>query len=145
MKRVTQAICLILILSMALAIPAFAAEASTWASNYFMSYSHYLWKVSDTHFEVWFDVVAIRGMDELGASEIKVQRSSDGVNWETVQTYSKADYPNMICYDTGAHSSYVNYYDAEPGYYYRGRVDYYAKRGNGMASNTKYTSSITMP
>lgn len=145
MKRVTQAICLILILSMTLSIPAYAAESSTWASNYFMSYSHYLWKVSDTHFQVWFEVAAVRTMDELGASEVRVQRSSDGVNWETVATYSMDDYSDMICTNTVSHSSCVDYYDAEPGYYYRGRVDYYAKRGNGMASNTKYTSSITMP
>jgi len=145
MKRVTQAICLILILSMTLAIPSFAAEASTRASNYFMSHSHYLWKVSDTHFQVWFEVAAIGMMDELGASEVKVQRSSDGVNWTTVQTYSMSDYSNMICSNTSAHSSCVDYYGAQPGYYYRGRVDYYAKRGNGSASYTSYTSSITMP
>lgn len=145
MKRVTQAICLILIFSITLTTPAFAAETATRASNYFMSYSHYLWKVSDTHFQVWFEVAAVRTMDELGASEVKVQRSSDGVNWETVQTYSMADYPDMICNSTVSHSSCVDYYDAQPGYYYRGRVDYYAKRGTGSATNTKYTSTITMP
>lgn len=145
MKRVTQVICLILVLSMTLAIPALAAEVSPRASDYFMSYSHYLWKVSDTHFEVWFEVAAVRGMDELGASEVKVQRSSDGVNWETVQTYSKADYPSMICNNTVGHSSYVDYYDAQPGYYYRARVNYYAKRGTGSASHIGYTDVITMP
>lgn len=145
MKRLTQAICLVLILSLTLSIPTFAAEVSPRASDYFMSHSHYLWKVSDTHFQVWFEVAAVRGMDELGASEVKVQRSSDGVNWTTVQTYSKSDYSNMIYYNTVGHSSCVDYYDAQPGYYYRARVTYYAKRGTGSATYTSFTSSITMP
>lgn len=145
MKRVTQVICLLLILSMTLAIPAFAAEASIRASDYFMSHSCYLWKVSDSHFQVWFDVAAIRGMDELGASQIIVERSSNGSDWQTMQTYYKSDYSDMICYNTGSHAGCVDFYNVDPGYLYRARVYFYAKRGNGSGTYIMQTSSITMP
>ena len=52
MKRFTQIICLLLIAAMVLAIPAFAAEQ---ASIFFSSHSCYLWEVSDSEFQVWFD------------------------------------------------------------------------------------------
>ena len=56
MKRLIQMVCLILIVSMVLAIPAFAAEQ---ASHYFISHSCYLWEVSDSEFQVWFNVVPL--------------------------------------------------------------------------------------
>ena len=145
MKKITQVICLVLVLSVILAFPAMAAEVTPWASDFFGSHSCYLTKVGTTHFQVWFDVAAVRGMDELGASYIEIQKSADGVNWEYVASYSMSDYANLIATNTGTHGSYVNYYNAQPGYYYRALVTFYAKRGNGMAEHMSYTSSITMP
>ena len=40
----------------------------------------------------WYEVTAVKGMDELGASQIRLQRSADGVTWTTVKTYSSNDY-----------------------------------------------------
>lgn len=142
MKRFTQLACLILIFSMVLAIPVFAAETGTRASDYFMASSCYLYIISNTEFEVWFDVTSIRMMDELGASEIKVQRSTDKQNWSTVQTYSKEDYPQMICTNTGSHADCVTYSSAESGYYYRAMVTLYAKNSTGIAEYIRYTSYI---
>lgn len=137
MKRVVPIVCIILIVSIILAIPAFAAEQ---ASHYFMAHSCYLWKVSDTHFQVWFDVDAVRGMDVLGASEIKVQISSDGVNWSTVQT----NY-NLFGYGTSTWDGHVDYTSAVSGVYYRARVTFYAEDDTGTGEYIDYTSSITMP
>lgn len=145
MKRFLQFICLFLVCATICSIPAYAVENTARGSDYFMYRSCYLWKTSSTQFQVWFDVTAMSGMDELGASTIKVQRSADGETWEDMQTYRKANYSNMICEDTAAHASYVTYSGAQPGYYYRAYVCFYAKKGNGSAEYSSYTSGITMP
>lgn len=146
MKRFTQCICLILVLSLTLVIPAMAAENAPWASNYFGSRSCYLWDVSSTGFQVWFDVRAVRTMSELGASTIKVQRSTDTVNWTTVQTYTKANYPQMtIKTGTTGYAGYVTFDDAESGFYYRAYVDFYAKDSNGSAEYGMNTSYVYIP
>ena len=146
MKRLLQIVSLCLILSMVLAIPAMAAETGARASNYFHSYSCYLWKTSSTEFQVWFDVTGKRTMDELGTSVIKVQRSSDnGATWSTVKTYTKANYSNMICENTIRHADCVTYSGASAGYKYRAYVEFYAMDGEGSAIYIDYTSSITMP
>lgn len=134
MKRLTQIICLILIASMVLAIPAFAAEQ---ASHFFSSHSCYLWEVSDSEFLVCFDVTATGGMDVLGVSEIKVQRSTDADNWTTVATYY-----DFYDYNTSFHSDELTYSSRSDGYYYRAKVTFYAENDYGIGEYTDYTSYI---
>lgn len=143
MKRFTQCVCFILVFSMMLAVPVSAAEVEPRASDYFGKFSAYLWEVSDTQFQVWFDVTAVRRMDELGASVIIVQRSSDAVNWKDMQTYTKESYSQMTTtVGTASHSGYVTYNNAETGYYYRAYVKFYAKDSSGSATYSCYTSYI---
>lgn len=134
MKRFVQVVCLLIIMMMILAIPAMAAEQ---ASNFFMSHSCYLWEISDSEFQVWFDVTAVDGMDVLGACEIKVQRSTDKSNWETVQT----NY-DLYGYGTSHYGTYVTYSSATSGYYYRAKVTFYAENDLGIGKYTAYTSYI---
>lgn len=134
MKRFTRFVCLILIMSMVLAVPAMAAER---ASAYFGSHSCYLWEVSDSEFQVWFDVTAVKGMDVLGACEIVVQRSTDRNNWESVATYT-----DFYGYNTSSYGACATYSSASSGYYYRAKVTFYAEKGTGCAYYTDYTSSI---
>lgn len=133
MKRFVQILCMLLVLSMILAIPVFAAEQG---SDYFMSHSCYLWEVSDTEFQVWFDVTAVDGMDVLGVSEVIVQRSTDGINWS-----DEAFYYDMYRYGKSYYSGHVTYSDVTSGYY-RAQVTYYAEKGNGIAEYTARTSSF---
>lgn len=134
MKRLTQIVCLILIASMVLAVPALAAEQ---ASAFFGSHSCYLWEISDSEFQVWFNVTAVEGMDVLGASEIVVQRSTDRVNWESVATYN-----NFYGYNTSHYGTCATYSSASSGYYYRAKVTFYAENDTGCGYYTDYTSSI---
>lgn len=134
MKRLIRVVCLLLTMSMVLAVPAMATER---ASKYFASHSCYLWNVSNVGFEVWFDVDALDGMDVLGASEIKIQRSSDRASWTTVQTYY-----DVYEYNTGSASGHVTFNNRQSGYYYRAKVTFYAQKGNGTAEYTMYTSSV---
>lgn len=142
MNRFIKTVCIILVMAVFLAIPAQAAEVnSARGSSYFGSVCTYLWHVSGTTFEVWFDVTAVRGMDELGASKISIQRSTDNANWTTVQTFNKASTSSMIDTDTCRHASYVTY-TGSSGYYYRALVTIYAKDGNNIATDYWYTDTL---
>ena len=142
MKRFIQCICIILVMATLLAFSAQAAEVPMpRASNYFGRVSTYLWHTSGTTFQVWFDVTAVRGMDELGTSEIKVMRSSDNVNWTTVKTFTKESYSQMIDYDTSCHASCVTY-TGSTGYYYKALVTIYAKDSSGWAEDSWYTDTL---
>ena len=120
---------------------AFAAESR--ASNFFMMTSTYLERISTTHIEIWFDVTAVDCMDELGVQYIKLQRSTDKSSWETVWTYDKDDYSQMICTNTADHADCVTYTSASSNYYYRAYVEFYAKNSYGTGVYTVYTATIS--
>lgn len=133
MKRFAKTVCLILALLLCLAVPAAAQETVPYASSHFMSFSCYFANETSTSFQVWFDVSAKRGMTELGVDYITVERSSDGVNWTPVKTYSRSSYSNLVAYNTSNHCSYVTYSNVQSGYQYRAYVEFYAKDSSGTA------------
>lgn len=141
MKRFTRILSLILVFVMLAAIPAYAAEQETRASSYFSAYRGYCTKTSSTTLAVSFHVIAVNTMDVLGASQIKVQRSSDGESWTTVKTFDKASYSNMTDTNTAGHGSFVSCTVAS-GYYYRAVITFYAKKDNGTAYHTYYTAKV---
>ena len=108
-----------------------------------MTSNAYLNKTTALKFQAYFSVAAFNSMDELGASSIKIQQSSDGSNWTTVKTYTKAAYPYLIGRDTGIHSAFVTY-TGTTGYYYRAQITLYAKQGNGIGELVRYTSRIEL-
>lgn len=143
MKKFVQFVCIILIFAFVLPMTVFSAEVSTRrASEFFMADSCYIQEISGSEFRVWFDVTGTRKMEEIGASVIIVQRSSDGSSWTDVKTYTKESYSQMVAYNTGAHSDYVTYSSATSGYYYRAYVKFYARNDNGTATLHRYTTPI---
>ena len=139
MKRFTKCLCLVLVLSLCLALPVAAEEAAPYASNFFMSRDAFLWRTSDTSCQAWFEVTAVRGMTELGARYIDIEESSDGVNWYTVASYYRSGNSNMIANNTSDHCSYVTFSDMKPGCQYRMYVELFAKDSSGnTASSGKY-------
>lgn len=137
MRRFIRSVCLILVVASMMTMTTFAAESTeSRASNYFMSASAYFNVVSSTKFDIWFDVTAVGIMDELGASEIVLERSSDGVNWTTVKTYKKANYTQLVNTSASIGYSASVPYTYTSGYYYCATVTLYAKKGNGTASAT---------
>lgn len=141
MKKLMRLFAAILAIIMLISVQVCAAEVEPRASSYFRSYDAYLHRTSSTTFEVWFDVVADRIMVELGASKIKVQRSTDGTNWATVRTYTKSMYPQLVCSNTFTHADCVSY-TMEPGFYYRAYVEFYAKDTSGSAYLYCYTERL---
>lgn len=139
MKRFVKCLCLILAMSLCLALPVAAAEtdeAAPYASSYFGSKSAYLWRTSSTSCQAWFEVTAMRGMAELGALYIDIEESSDGVNWYTVETYRRANNANMTAYNTGFHTSYVTFSEMKPDCQYRMYVSLIAEDANGNSGSS---------
>lgn len=143
MKRFSQVICLLLILSIILVNPVFATENTTRESGYFGSRLAYLYPTSGSQFQVWIEVVSTSTMDKLGASSITVQCSSDNANWSDVGTYTMSSYTNLIRSKTTHHEAYVTC-TGTSGYYYRAEVTFYAKKGNGTAEYDYTTESIRL-
>ena len=144
MKRFSCLVCILLSVIMLLSAPATAAEnQEPRASNFFMSSDVFISMQTSTQFRVWFEVSALYTMEKVGASEIKVQKSSDGQNWTTMKTYSMDDYTNMICENTGSHTSYVTY-TGQTGYYYRAKITLYAENSSGVGEWIRYTSSVLL-
>lgn len=144
MNRFFRGVCMVLAVVIALAIPAAATETATpYASNFFAASSTYLYKTSSTTFEVWFDIDAVGTMQKLGASEIRVQRSSDNVNWTTVRTYTDDLYPHLMDTNSRTHDGYVTY-TGSTGYYYRAFVIYYAENSSGYGEAYRYTASLKL-
>lgn len=144
MKRFSRFLCILLSVVLMISTPAAAAEnVEPRASNFFMSSDVFISMKTSTQFRVWFEVSALGIMDKVGASEIKVQKSSDGENWTTMKTYSMDDYADMICEDTGFHTSYVTY-TGQTGYYYRAKITLYAENSSGVGEWIRYTSSVLL-
>lgn len=141
MKRFVRLVSAMLACALLLAVPAYAQEVSNRSSSYFSSYLAYCTKLSSTKVGVSFHVVGAGTMDEIGASQIKVQRSSDEKNWTTVKTFNKSDYSNMTDTDTISHGSTLSCTVAA-GYKYRAYISFYAKNGTGTAYRYYYTDII---
>ena len=133
---------MVLAMLMLLSIPVAADEAAPYSSLFFDSYGVGIDRASSTTLEIWYDITATRTMDELGVSEIKIQRSSDGRNWETAHTFTKEAHPWFICENTGSHDGIARCYTLT-GYYYRAKITFWAKKtGLGTGSYTATTETI---
>ena len=113
-------------------------------SLFFAAHNTFLHKTESNRFQIWFDVTATGIMQKLGVCEIEVDHSPDGQNWELVATYDMVYYPAMVVSNTASHTSYITYYGATPGYYYRAYVTFYAKNDIGTGKRPRYTAVLQM-
>lgn len=144
MRRFVQLVCLLLVLSTVMSMPALAATNDMpRGSSYFTSRLGYLHQTHPTIFRVWGEVVATGTMDKLGMSSITIQRSSDNQNWTDVKTYTKENNSNLVRENTASHEAYVTYVGTA-GYYYRAKIWFYAKKGTGTAEYSYTTGSILL-
>ena len=144
MKKFFRCICVILVLTVCFTSTAYAAENDNLrSSQFFWRSSVWLTKISNDQFQAYFDVNCFGIMEEVGASVIKIQKSTDGVNWTTMITYRKETTSNMIAYNTACHASSVTYIGT-PGCYYRAVVTLYAKNSSGIGEMTEYSSMLLL-
>lgn len=141
MKQFVRNLCVVMAVVMLLTIPAYAAEPR--ASDYIMSTCVYLTKESSTRFDVWHEVIALGYMNELGAAEIKIQESTDGQNWTTVETITPSDEPSMTTENDFAYAGSVSYTGVS-GRYYRARIIMFAENSTGRGEVTTYTDPLKL-
>lgn len=144
MKKILKPLCIALAILLIYAMPANAVEiGNSKASSFFAASRVSLSKTSDTTFEAWFQVSAVETMDELGASSITIQKSYDGVTWESMITYTKESTPKLICTNTGLHCECVRY-AGTTGRYYRAKIVLYAKDGTSIGEMVEYTPTLQL-
>lgn len=141
MKRIIRAVSVLLSVIMLLTVPILAEESGTYSSIFFSSYDSEIYNTSFRNIEIWFDVVGNGEMQEIGASCIELERSSDGTNWTVVQTFLPEDYPQMICRNTSMNYDCVTC-KGSYGYYYRAHVTCYAKNSRGQGYMNDYSETI---
>lgn len=142
MKLIVKGVSLILVMAILVAVPVSAEEVATpYASAYFASHETYVYVISGNRIGVWFDVVASSKMDELGVSSIVMQKSSDGSTWRDIKTFTPENYSVMLTNNKSYYANGVSY-TGTYNYYYRAKVQYYAKKGTGSATYTVYTSPL---
>lgn len=140
MKRFVRLICLLVVFASLAAIPAYAQEQSSRASDYLSSYLAYCTKPDSTTVNVSFLVVGTGIMDEIGANTVTVQYSSDQSNWSTAKTFYKSSYPSMTDTNASAHSTVLSC-TVPSGMYYRAKVTFYSAK-NGSFSERYYITEI---
>lgn len=143
MKRIRSILCHLLVISLLLVSPVCASgDVTPYSSCFFRSTCTSLEQSADSAFKAWFEVSASCGMkDELGVTEILVQKSSDGVNWENVKTYTAERYTHLIAYNASSHAGYIVHAGTQ-GYYYRTYVTYYAKNSTGEGYMFEYSEVL---
>lgn len=79
-------------------------------------------------------------MDEIGANLVKIQYSSDKVNWTTAKTFQKATTSGMTDTNTSSHGTVLTC-TVPSGKYYRAYVEFYSAKDGGF-SERYYTTEI---
>lgn len=144
MRKTIRYLALLLAIMVLLSTTAFAADndqVMPRESDLVRYYSSRLYVPSGNEIQIWFRVIGVRILDQIGAAKIEIQRSTDTQNWTTVATYTYADHSSMIATDTSVCNSYVSYY-GEYGYYYRAKVTFWGQKGGAVYAPTIYTDTI---
>ena len=141
MKRFLRLVCLLVVFATLAAIPAYAQETTPRASTELSSYRAYCTKTSSTTLVVSYHVIGTTALDEIGANTIKVQYSSDGVNWSTAKTFQKASYPSMVNYGVSGHAGTLTA-TVPSGMQYRAYVVFYGEKDGSSTTRFYYTPII---
>lgn len=136
-------VALIMVLIMAIPLGASAATPETvqpWASSYLNSYNAYVYLPGGDEVRVYFSVTGTGYMDELGALTIELWESSNGSDWDWVETFNHDTTSGMLSYNDNYHSGYVSY-DGTAGYYYKAYVGIWGGK-NGSGDSRYFWTSV---
>jgi hypothetical protein len=135
----TTLLSLVLMLSLITGAPASAAQLR--ASQYFSLYTATMQATGGGNIQVSYTVVATGTADEVGATQIIVQRKN-GSAWTNVTTFSSSANPSLIGTNCISHTSYV-IYNGTSGQIYRAVVTMYVRIGSGSGSTNYTTNTVT--
>lgn len=132
-KRILRglvALCLICVLfTPTVAFAAVRPPIEPQASDYLAGYYGYVSKSGNTIQPV-FGVSGTGMMEKIGATEIYLYESTDGVNYTMVKSFRHANYSNMMAYNTSGHASYMSY-SGNANYTYKAYICVFAGRNGG--------------
>lgn len=134
-------LCLIFVMT----IPSYASAAviepvTPNASYYLETYSAYTYPAGSGKIQVYFDVMGVTYMDDIGALSIRIYESTDNSNWTWVKTFKHTDTSSMLGHDAYYHASHVTY-QGVAGRYYKAIVCIWAGKDDDGDSRYYYTSS----
>ena len=132
------AVALIVPISVSAAVP---ETAMPYASSYLMCYTAYVCATGSGKLEIWFDVTGTGTQEYLGVVTIFLYESTDNVNWYRVDTFSHADYPQMLLTNAWEVVDYVTYDEAIYGHFYKAYVGIWGGPDPGGDSRYIWTSS----
>lgn len=126
--------------SLALSLCMVTAMITTFAiarsSAYLSMYSAGCNPRSGGEIAVWVDVTGTKAkMDRIGADEIYLYESTDGINFHCEKVFTRSEYPNMTVTNANDYYKTAVTYQGTPGYYYYALVFVYAEKDGG--SDTK--------
>ncbi len=136
MKKLLQHIAFFSALVFILSAPVSAIGIMPLASSHIESTDCHIAVSSSNLVTVYFSIEGTDFMSELGASMIRVQRSTDGINWEICDTYWASDHPEMMGSGLTFNSSIT--YQGQAGYQYRAFIYFHAKNSSGTRTAMAY-------
>ena len=125
------AVFLLAFFSCSLCVP---ASASVYSSEYLNRYSGSITAQGGGEIKISFSVAGMKQLDELGASEIVVEKKV-GSSWTEVKTYTNDDYPELSTTNAFYYSNYV-FYQGVAGTEYRAKITIFG--------NTDYRTITTV-
>jgi len=115
------------------------------ASKYIDAYNGGIHSYSNGDLEIYFNITSEGTVDKLGAKTIILQEwNKNTKKWVGIQTYSYADYPNMLKSNTQNNNFYITYSDSVSEHLYRAKIYFYAEKG-GYDTRELITDSVTAP
>lgn len=142
MKEFSRWISVLLVVCVVLTMPVYVKAADNQrASLFFAVHDVYIYKTGGNNYKACVDVTATGVMQEIGATSVSIQRSSDGVNWTTIYTFTSEDYPELVAKNTFTHYWEISR-TAGSNMCYRLKVVLWAKDYRGTGSLTVYSYPV---
>ena len=127
-KRTLRIVAIVIVLATLFTSSAYAEVQPLRNSKYIDSYCAYLYSDKANYVQVWFEVNANTASNQVGVTQIILQKSSDLESWTPVKTFYSSAYPHML-----ARNAYLNVSHVDSivtgGYYYRAGVNIYVENG----------------
>ncbi len=110
------------------------------ASYYLDSYNAYVYPAGNGKVHVYFTVIGVDYLDELGALSILLYESQDNINWYRTISFTHDLTPGMLAFNDYFHGSHVEY-QGVTGRYYKAYVCIWGGRNGDGDTRYFWTSA----
>lgn len=106
-----------LLLIIMLLCPVLITAAEPRASLYLSSYQAYPYSAGLGKIQIYFDVLGVTTLDDIGAIRLSIYESTDQINWTLKATHTNDTTPSMLGHNTYVYASHVDYQGVVGRYY----------------------------